>query len=87
METIINVPYVKQYDENGKVLPLPKGGYVNEHPNRRQRRQFLQNKSFTGNHKGISLTVSGKFKYERVTQIIKDQFGRVIKKINHYLAK
>ena len=86
METI-NVPYVKQYDENGKVLPLVNGVYLNENPNRRERRRHKSNKSFTGNHKGISLTVSGKYKYERVTQVIKDQFGRVIKTINHYLAK
>ena len=86
METI-NKPYVKQYDEKGNVLPLVNGVYLNQAPNRRERMTFKRNKSFTGNHKGISLTVSGKFKYERVTQIIKDQFGRVLKTINHYLAK
>ena len=83
----INVPYVKQYDENGKVKPLEGGKYINEHANRKQRRSFLQNKSFRGNHKGIALTVSGKYKYERVIQVVKDQFGRVIKTINHYLAR
>lgn len=85
--TTINKPYVKQYDENGNVLPLVNGVYLHNSPNRRERRAILNNKSFTGNHKGISLTVSGKFKYERVTQVIKDQFGRVLKTINHYLAK
>lgn len=85
--TTINKPYVKQYDENGKVLPLVDGVYLNALPNRRQRRSHLSNKSFSGNHRGISLTVSGKYKYERVTQVIKDKFGRVLKTINHYLAK
>lgn len=83
----VNVPYVKKYDENGKVLPIDGGAYLHKLPNRKQRRSILNNKSFTGNHKGISLTVSGRFKYERVVQEVKDQFGRVIKRINHYLSK
>lgn len=83
----INVPYTRQYDEKGQLLPLPKGGYRNDHPNRRQRRSYLQNKSFTGNHKGISLTVSQNLKYERVYQIVKDKSGKVIRIIKHYLAK
>lgn len=83
----LNKPYIKQYDEKGQLLPLPKGGYINNHPNRRQRRQYLQNRSFTGNQKGKSLTVSQNLKYERVYQHIVDQFGRVIKTIKHYLAK
>lgn len=83
----INVPYTRQYDEKGQLLPLPKGGYLNEHPNRRERRSWLHNKSFTGNHKGISLTVSQNLKYERVYQEVKDKSGKVIRTIKHYLAK
>lgn len=83
----MNTPYRKKYDDNGNVLPLENGAYLNTFPNRRERRLGIKQHSFTGNHKGISLTVSGKFKYERVVQEIKDKFGRVIKRINHYLSK
>lgn len=86
METI-NTPYIKKYDENGKVLPLEGGKYLHNSPNRKARRSVLNNKSFTGNHKGHKLTVSGRFKYKRVVQVVVDQFGNVIKKINHFLSK
>lgn len=86
MTQSINTPYVKQYDENGKVLPLENGVYLHLGDNRKKRRDILQNKSFTGNHKGMALTVSGKFKYRRFVQVVTDKVTGVKKSINHYLA-
>lgn len=86
METI-NKPYIKQYDEQGKLLPLENGRYIHKFPNRKERRSIYKNKSFTGNHKGISLTVSQNFKYERVLQDVVNKFGKVIKTIKHYISR
>lgn len=85
--TTLNIPYVKQYDDQGKVKPLKNGAYLNFGENRSQRRAHLSRKSFRGNQKGHSLIVTSNSKYERVIQVIKDQFGRVIKTVNHYLVK
>lgn len=83
----LNIPYVKKYDEKGLLQNPINGAYINNHPNRKERRSHLSNKSFTGNHKGISLTVSQNLKYKRTVQIIKDNSGKVIKTIKHYLAR
>lgn len=82
-----NIPYTKQYDENGLPIPFPKDGYINLYPNRKERRMVIQKQPHRGNTKGVSLSISGNIKYHRTLQLIKDEFGRVIKTINHYLLK
>jgi hypothetical protein len=47
----VNVPYRKQYDENGKLLPLENGVYLSLAPNRKTRhkkpeRLFNNSKNF-----------------------------------------
>lgn len=90
MTKSINTPYVKKYDENGKVLPLENGVYLHFGDNRKKRREILQNKSFTGNHKGMALNVVNNgivsAKYRRFVQVITDKVTGVKKSINHYLA-
>ena len=42
MNRTINTPYVKQYDENGKVSNLIPAGYPTIGANRKQRRKYMQ---------------------------------------------
>lgn len=85
----MNRPYVKNYAANGILLnPIssyPEGKYVNEHPNRSQRRGKMPR--FKGNKKGISLTVNeGLYaaRYKRVVQEVVDCKNKVINVIYHY---
>lgn len=84
----MNVPYVKKFDYKGvEINQFVNGVYASPYPNRRERRQFKNNKSFTGNSKGIKLNVSGKYKYERVLQSIKDKVTGFIKFIKHSIPR
>lgn len=89
--TIINIPYVKKYDSKGLLTNPINKAYINTHPNRRERRAHLSNKSFRGNKKGNSLIVvdngSGSAKYERVLQVIVDKATGLVKTIKHYIVK
>ena len=94
----MNKPYVKEYDENGKLINPIKGSYVSEFANRAARRN--KPNRFRGNQKGISLTVVKTDKYKRTIQLIqiieRDKKGRplaqtvennhiTIKQIKHYV--
>ena len=86
----MNVPYVKQQDENGKCINPIKGKYVNEHPNRKERREPMQKFRFAGNGNNYPLTVHKTTKFVRTLQHIhlKDKSGNYtgeIKRIEHYL--
>lgn len=80
----MNKPYVKII-ENGLVSNPIDGAYLNEHPNRRERRSQLQKQRHRGNHKGVSLvTVREGNKivaYFRTIQMIGNKI------VNHYLKK
>lgn len=78
---MINIPYVKEYGEDG--LPIPITSYTTLFPerNRENRRAVKQKKRFYGNNKGHHLTVGQKFKYRRRIQIIGS------KQIEHYDLK
>ena len=80
MEESLNTPYVKQYDENGKVKNDFKE-YKSEHPNRSERRE--KPKRFMGCGKNYPLTVLQTGKYLRRIQEIICKDGSV-KRIEHY---
>lgn len=63
-------PYKKQYDENGKVLPIQGGAYINVGENRKQRRANLQKNRHRGNHKGHSIVFAHGVKFFRKIQFI-----------------
>ncbi len=65
-----NTPYVKQFDENGKVTNPIKGSYLHEFENREERRAKLQKDRFHGESKNHHLTVAKSSKYKRVRQVI-----------------
>lgn len=75
----MNKPYVKQYNEDGTISNPIQGIFVNKFPNRSKRRFTAPR--FRGNHKGVSLTESGRSVYFRVLQIVDG------KRIEHYLLK
>lgn len=45
MRNTTNIPYVKKYDANGRLINPIKGVYSSNGPNRRQRRMYLQKSS------------------------------------------
>jgi hypothetical protein len=71
----MNQPFVAQR-EFGKITNFPKTGkYVSQFPNRRQRREILNEPRHKGNNKGVSLVVlslgKGQFvKYLKSFQVI-----------------
>ena len=86
----MNIPYVKQFDENGVITNPIIGKYVNEYENRAERKKFKQKQRFYGESKNHHLTVVKSVKYRRVKQIIecKDKKGKLtgeIRVIEHYL--
>lgn len=84
----MNIPYVKQYDKNGNVAnPIKKTGYINEFPNRRQRRADKNQPPFVGNGHQYPLDVHGTAKYLRHIQVEWDQKEGRIKRIKHYLIQ
>lgn len=80
-----NIPYVKQYKEDG--TPIEISGYKNHHPNRKERRIPLQKYRFYGESKNKHLTLIKIAKYHRVKQNVLDKQGKLIKTIEHYLLK
>lgn len=80
-----NIPYLKQYNEDGTEIPL-KQNYLNKFPNRRQRKADEKKKRFFGNGKNHPLTVLHNAKFLRFRQIEKDKEGKV-KTIEHYLPR
>lgn len=74
-----NVPYIKQYDQDGVLLNPIKGPYESKLPNRRQRRAFKNEPRFIGNSKGIHLTVTE-------DSIRPRAFKRIVQTITHHLV-
>lgn len=88
----LNTPYVKQFDEAGKLLNPINGSYLNTGKNRRERRFPLQKDIFRGNKKGISLSVTATDKHERVVQrvpIFKGLSNTIVgfNKVIHYVLR
>ncbi len=82
----MNEPYIKKYDENGEVANPIKGSLIPNYPNRKERRQHLNETRFMGNTKGVNLTVVNLGKYLRLRQPEIDKDGNP-KLIDHYLLK
>ena len=66
----MNVPYVKQYDDNGVVTNPIVGSYKSEGKNRSERRKSLKKERFHGESNNHHLTVIQTAKYHRVRQVI-----------------
>ena len=82
MEETLNTPYVKECDENGKLVPIT--GYPTIGSNRQRRRERIQKDRFCGESKNDHLTVIGSSgKYRRRRQLIKLKNGK-FKTIGHY---
>jgi len=83
----MNIPYKKQFNPDGTPIEL-KENYINEFPNRKQRRQHKNKPAFFGNGKNFPLTVNAMppIKYKRVRQIEKDKDGNR-KTIEHNLLQ
>jgi hypothetical protein len=79
-----NIPYVKQYDENGNVLNKIDEAYISYGPNRKERRD--NEPRFRGNHRGHSFTVTPQGKYRRVIQLAYNKKKGYVVAIKHYLA-
>lgn len=80
-----NIPYVSQKNpETGLPIPL-KENYINEFPNRRERRRYLNEPPLHGPSKNYHLTVLPNGKFKRVMQHETDKQGNK-KLIIHYLA-
>ena len=80
----MNTPYVKEYDKNGELLNPINGKYVNEFPNRQQRKPNRQR--FFNNKKTYQMVVYGNTAYKKVLQHEINKEGDLIK-IEHYLPK
>ena len=81
----MNVPYVKQYDENGVVTNPIVEVYKHESPNRSKRRSVLKKQRFYGESKNCHLTVVGTKKFRRVKKEVWDRIEGKVKVIEHYL--
>lgn len=79
----MNIPYVKQFDDNGQLLN-PITEYFSEFPNRQQRHAERNQPNFRGNTKHINLTVNGVTKFKRDVQIVFDKTTKKRKTILHY---
>lgn len=64
----MNVPYKKQFNKTGDLLNPIESIYLNEFPNRKQRR--LKTPRFIGNGKQYHLSVTPLEKYHRRVQVI-----------------
>ena len=77
----MNIPYIKKFDNYEKLLNPLLESYLNDSPNRRERRK--KPSRFHNNKKGIHLTIIKKYRYKRITQLIIS--NGEIKRINHYI--
>jgi hypothetical protein len=82
-----NVPYVKQYDNNGNCTNPINVSYMSFFPNRKQRSEHLNQIPFKGNGLNYPITVLKESKYLRQVQYIMDAKTQKIKKIHHYLMQ
>jgi hypothetical protein len=77
----MNIPYIKKFDSDEKLLNPLLENYINDSPNRSERHR--KPSRFHNNKKGIHLTIVKKYRYKRITQLIICDGG--IKQINHYI--
>ena len=75
----MNVPYKKNYDENGVLINPIVEKLENFFPNRSERRKVKQKARFFGNGKNVSLTVTKTSRYLRRIQLIGS------KRVEHYV--
>ena len=80
----MNIPYKKEYNEQGILINPIQGSYLHQFPNRRKRNE--EQPRFYGESKNHHLTVTGKFKFLRHKQIVKLKDGST-KIIHHYLLQ
>lgn len=65
----MNTPYVKEYKDGLLINPI-KGKYANRFPNRRARRNHLNEDRFLNNSKNNPIVIMGKLKYKKLRQKI-----------------
>ena len=82
----MNQPYIKQFDNNGVCTNEIEHTYINQFPNRQQRRAHKNVERFKKNSKASHLTVMKTGKYSRVVQFIKLKTG-AMKQIFHYIMQ
>lgn len=80
----MNIPYVKQYDDNGVILNPIIGKYVNSFLNRKDRRN--KPTRFMNNSNSTPMVVNGSRRYLKSLQIVQSKNGK-IKHIYHYILK
>ena len=84
----MNIPYKKEYDNNGQLTNPIKGSYNSlEYPNREKRREHLNTTRFKGNHKGVSITIMRSFCYTRHRQLTVNKATGKLKTIEHYIVR
>ena len=93
MKMAMNVPYIKQYNDEGIVINPIKNNYPQEFDNRSKRRESKTKTPFFGNGNNTPLTVTKNSKYLRQRQIIHcrdKKNGKLtgeIRTIEHYIIK
>jgi hypothetical protein len=80
----MNIPYKKQYDQNGTLLNPIIAAYLHPFPNRRKRNE--EQPRFYGESKNHHLTIVKTAKFLRHKQIVKLKDGST-KTIHHYLLQ
>jgi len=80
----MNVPYVKQYDENGLITNPIVGKYTNNFLNRSNRRE--KPPRFMNNSNSTHIVVNGGIRYLKSLQKEVDKEGK-LKYIYHYILK
>jgi hypothetical protein len=86
MQPSLNQPYRKQLKSDGSIInPITiDEPYIAYAPNRKARRESLNQTRFINNHAGVHLTVASTAKYYRVRQMYKTKGGEIVE-ILHYL--
>lgn len=89
MEPTINMPYVKEFDENGQLLNPIKGMFKTQGLNRKMRRE--KNTRFMNNKKSFPITILKTRKFIRKIQTIifynESEGVYETRKILHHLDK
>ena len=80
----MNQPYVKEYDENGKLKNPIKKSYPQPFENRIKRRE--KEARFMHNRKGFNMVVHKTTAYHKQLQYVVDKEGK-LKTILHYVPK
>lgn len=83
MSQMINQPYVKSYDKNGKLTNPIIGTYETKFANRKARHEKIKTKPLYGCGKSFPLTVTPTAKYLRRKQLVVLSDGST-KTIIHY---